>query len=68
MGKRTGKVKWFNNKKGYGFIIADDGTEFFVHYSCIQNEGYKTLKENQCVEFVVGQGVHGPQAEQVTPV
>ena len=61
----TGKVKWFNNEKGYGFIILDDGTEVFVHYSSIQGDGYKTLNENESVEFDLTQSDRGPQAHNV---
>ena len=60
-----GKVKWFNNAKGYGFIGRDDGPDVFVHYSAIQLDGYKTLKEGDDVEFDIAQGQKGPQAEAV---
>jgi CspA family cold shock protein len=68
-----GTVKWFNNEKGYGFIAVDapDGkpkTDVFVHYSAIQSEGYKSLDENQRVEFEVVQGPKGPQADGVRVV
>ena len=63
-----GSVKWFNNEKGYGFIAVDDGQDVFVHYSAIQSEGYKSLEENQRVEFEVVQGPKGPQAEAVRVV
>ena len=63
-----GKVKWFNNAKGYGFIAQDTGEDVFVHYSAISGEGYRTLEEGQRVEFVVVQGQKGPQAQDVTPV
>lgn len=60
-----GTVKWFNNEKGYGFIAVDDGQDVFVHYSAIQSDGYKSLDENQRVEFEVVQGPKGPQADAV---
>ena len=60
-----GKVKWFNNQKGYGFIAADDGADVFVHYSAIQIDGYKTLTEGQAVEFDVTEGPKGKQAANV---
>lgn len=68
MGNQSGTVKWFDGKKGFGFITKDDGTEVFVHFTGIAGEGYKTLKEGQRVEFTIGQGAKGLQAEQVTPV
>lgn len=62
----TGKVKWFNESKGYGFIEPDGGgRDVFVHYSAIQGEGYKTLSEGQLVEFDIAQGEKGPQAANV---
>ncbi len=62
----TGKVKWFNESKGYGFIEPDGGgRDVFVHYSAIQGEGYKTLSEGQVVEFEITQGEKGPQAANV---
>lgn len=60
-----GKVKWFNNQKGYGFITRDDGKDIFVHYSAITGDGYKTLNEGQEVEFEVTQGPKGEQATNV---
>jgi CspA family cold shock protein len=64
-----GTVKWFNADKGYGFIQPDDGTpDVFVHHSAIQTQGYRTLAENQRVEYTAGQGQKGPQAEQVVPL
>ena len=62
----TGKVKWFNNSKGYGFIERPGSSDIFVHYSAIQGDGFKTLEEGQEVEFEVTQGPKGPQAEKVT--
>jgi CspA family cold shock protein len=65
----TGTVKWFNAEKGFGFIAPDDGSaDVFVHYSEIQSNGFRSLEENQKVEFEVGQGQKGPQAQQVRPV
>ncbi len=61
----NGKVKWFNNSKGYGFIQQEDGTDIFVHFSAIQGDGYKTLEEGQAVEFEVTQGPKGQQAANV---
>jgi CspA family cold shock protein len=60
-----GKVKWFNNAKGYGFIGREDGPDVFVHYSSIQSDGYRSLKEGDDVEFDIVQGQKGPQADQV---
>ncbi|WIM67950.1 cold-shock protein [Corynebacterium breve] len=63
----TGTVKWFNAEKGFGFIAPDDGSaDVFVHYSEIQGNGFRTLEENQKVEFEVGEGAKGPQAQGVT--
>ncbi|GAA4694398.1 cold shock protein (beta-ribbon, CspA family) [Promicromonospora umidemergens] len=63
-----GTVKWFNAEKGYGFITPDaGGQDLFVHYSAIQTDGYRSLDEGQPVEYEVGQGQKGPQAEQVRP-
>lgn len=61
----TGKVKWFNAEKGYGFITADEGYEVFVHYSAITGTGFKSLEEGQDVEFEVTEGDRGPQATNV---
>ena len=60
-----GKVKWFNNQKGYGFITPESGSDVFVHHSAIQGEGYKTLEEGQDVEFEITQGPKGSQAINV---
>ncbi len=62
-----GKVKWFNEKKGFGFIEREEGDDVFVHFSAIQGEGFKTLSEGQVVEFEVIQGEKGPQASDVVP-
>ena len=65
----TGSVKWFDTKKGFGFIAPDDGSdELFVHYSEIKAEGFATLEEGQRVEFEVGQGKKGPCATSVIPL
>ena len=64
-----GIVKCFNAEKGYGFIAPDDGTaDVFVHYSAIQSSGYRSLEEEQRVQFEVTQGQKGPQADQVRPL
>ncbi|HVU73810.1 MAG TPA: cold-shock protein [Mycobacteriales bacterium] len=64
-----GTVKWFNAEKGYGFITPDDGSkDVFVHYSAISGQGYRSLDENQTVEFDVTQGDKGPQAANVQAV
>ena len=60
-----GKVKWFNDQKGYGFITMEDGKDIFVHFSAIQGEGFKSLKEEDEVEYDVTQGPKGPQAVNV---
>jgi len=62
----TGKVKWFNAEKGYGFITTEEGSDLFVHYSQIQKDGYKSLEEGEAVEFDVVEGNKGPQASNVT--
>lgn len=63
-----GKVKWFNNQKGYGFITPENGSDVFVHHTAIQGEGYKTLEEGQDVEFEITQGPKGNQAVNVVKV
>jgi CspA family cold shock protein len=63
-----GTVKWFNNAKGFGFIGREDGPDVFVHYSAIQNEGYKSLQEGDQVEFEIVEGQKGPQAGNVSKV
>jgi CspA family cold shock protein len=62
-----GKVKWFNTRKGYGFIASDDGADIFVHYSNIAAEGYKTLVEGDAVTFDIVEGEKGLRAENVVP-
>lgn len=65
----TGKVKWFNAEKGFGFIQQDNGgPDVFVHFSAIQGGGYRSLEEDQPVEFDITQGPKGPQAEAVRPI
>jgi len=61
----TGKVKWFNDQKGFGFIEREDGDDVFVHFSAIESEGFKSLEEGQNVEFEVVDGDRGPQAANV---
>jgi CspA family cold shock protein len=63
--RETGKVKWFNDAKGFGFITRENGPDVFVHHSAIQGDGFRTLAENQEVEFEVVQGKKGPQAQNV---
>ncbi|MBI3399549.1 MAG: cold-shock protein [Deltaproteobacteria bacterium] len=62
----NGKVKWFNESKGYGFIEQESGEDVFVHFSAISGDGFKTLKEGQKVQFDVVKGPKGPQAANVT--
>ncbi|GAA1493722.1 putative cold-shock DNA-binding protein [Curtobacterium flaccumfaciens] len=65
----TGTVKWFNNEKGFGFIAPDDGSaDVFAHFSAIGGNGYKSLEENQKVEFEITEGRKGPQAENITVI
>jgi CspA family cold shock protein len=64
----VGKVAWFNNAKGYGFLTSDSGVDVFCHYSAIQLDGYKTLNEGDRVEFDVIKGDKGPQADNVKKV
>ncbi|MCJ7504626.1 MAG: cold-shock protein [Acidobacteriia bacterium] len=68
MEREQGKVKWFNNAKGYGFIQRENGEDVFVHFSAIQTEGYKSLREGETVEFTVTKGPKGWQAENVVRV
>jgi cold shock protein len=68
LARTKGKVKWFNNAKGYGFIGREYGPDVFVHYSAITSEGYKSLEEGDEVEFDIVQGQKGPQADSVVKV
>jgi len=63
-----GTVKWFNSRKGYGFIATTEGNDVFVHYSSISSEGYKSLTEGDAVSFDIVQGEKGPRAENVVPL
>ncbi|HYB19996.1 MAG TPA: cold shock domain-containing protein [Thermodesulfobacteriota bacterium] len=63
--KLTGRVKWFNDSKGYGFIEQEGGRDIFVHYTAIQGDGFKSLAEGQKVEFEIIEGTKGPQATKV---
>jgi cold shock protein len=64
----TGKVKWFNDSKGFGFIERESGPDIFAHYSAIQGSGFKSLNEGQKVEFTITDGDKEPQAENITKV
>lgn len=64
----TGTVKWFNSEKGFGFIEVEGGNDVFVHFSAIQEDGFKTLEEGQHVEFEIVEGQRGPQAENVVKI
>ena len=64
----TGTVKWFNAEKGYGFISREGGSDLFVHYSAIEGQGYRTLEEGQNVEFDVGPGRKGEEAQNVRAI
>ena len=66
--RESGTVKWFNNSKGFGFITRDEGDDVFVHYSNISGSGFRSLEEGQQVEFTVGQGQKGLQAQDVTVI
>ncbi len=66
MGSVVGKVKWFNEKKGFGFLEQPNGADVFVHFSAIQGNGFKTLAEGEAVSFDVVDGAKGPQATNVT--
>ena len=68
MAQYEGTVRWFNNAKGYGFLGREDGPDVFVHFTAIQADGYKSLKEGDAVQYDVIQGDKGPQADQVTPL
>ncbi len=68
MSRIRGTVKWFNNAKGFGFLGHDGGADVFVHYTAIEADGYKSLAENDAVEFEIVQGPKGPQAANVTRV
>lgn len=63
---KTGKVKWFDSTKGFGFITGDDGKDVFVHFSAIMSDGFKTLEEGQKVSYEIVDGARGPQAANVS--
>ena len=63
-----GTVKWFNNKRGWGFIVKEDGEDIFVHYSAIKGEGFRSLDEGQRVQFEIEKGDKGPAAANVEPI
>ncbi|CAM4256121.1 cold-shock protein [Listeria booriae] len=65
---QNGKVKWFNNEKGYGFLEMEDGEDIFIHFTAIQGDGYKSLDEGQAVTFEIVEGNRGPQAANVEKV
>ena len=65
MSQYAGSVRWFNNAKGYGFLGRDEGADVFVHYTAIETDGYKSLREGELVEYDVIQGDKGPQADRV---
>lgn len=65
MSVETGRVKWFNESKGFGFLERDEGKDVFVHFSAIKGSGFRTLQEGQQVQFTVTEGQKGPQAENV---
>jgi len=66
--KVRGKVKWFNDSKGFGFIAQENGPDVFVHHSAIQMKGFRSLQEDQAVEFEIVEGPKGPQAQNVTKI
>ena len=68
MASSTGRVKWFNDNKGYGFIEHESGKDVFVHYSAIQAEGFKSLKEGESVQFELVDGPKGPLAQNVVKI